>query len=166
MGSQPYVATSQPRAIYDPVKLASRSGFKIWISSHKHLGSQFCCSHSPPPSSGGISRRAFPETAAATDDRQPGWRVDEPNPLQVMSQDIDDVFDFLARIGSDEELREALNLLETAEDVAQLAKERGHRVSASTLLELFERCQEAPRARPGLMDEKLIRVFLQRDKLR
>jgi predicted ribosomally synthesized peptide with nif11-like leader len=83
-----------------------------------------------------------------------------------MSQDIDDVFDFLARIGSDEELREALNLLETAEDVARLAKERGHRVSAATLLELFERCQEAPRARLGLMDEKLIRVFLQRDKLR
>ncbi|MGB5240237.1 MAG: Nif11-like leader peptide family natural product precursor [Prochlorococcaceae cyanobacterium] len=83
-----------------------------------------------------------------------------------MSQDIEDVFAFLARIDVEPGLREALNLIETAEQVEELAAGHGHRVSAATLLELFERCQEAPRARPGLMDEKLIRVFLQRDKLR
>ena len=42
----------------------------------------------------------------------------------------------------------------------------GHPFEASTLLGLFERCNEAPVARSGLMDEKLIRVYLQRDALR
>jgi len=30
---------------------------------------------------------------------------------------------------------------------------------------LFERCNEAPLTRQGLMDEKLIRVYLQRQRL-
>ena len=44
--------------------------------------------------------------------------MDSPNPLQDMSQDSDDIFAFLARIDSDKELREALNLVESAEQVA------------------------------------------------
>jgi hypothetical protein len=92
--------------------------------------------------------------------------VELPNPLQVMSQDRDDVFAFLAQINSDRELRDALNLVESAEEVAQLAQERGHSFSATALVELFSRCNEAPRARIGLMDEKLIRVHLKRDQLR
>ncbi|QPN57633.1 Nif11-like leader peptide family natural product precursor [Synechococcus sp. CBW1107] len=92
--------------------------------------------------------------------------MDSPNPLQDMSQDSDDIFAFLARIDSDKELREALNLVESAEQVAELARERGHHFSAAALLELFSRCNEAPRARLGLMDEKLIRVHLKRDQLR
>lgn len=98
--------------------------------------------------------------------RLPGWRVERPNPLQVMSQDRDDIFAFLAQINSDGELREALNLVESAEGVARLAQERGHSFSAAALVELFNRCNEAPTARLGLMDEKLIRVHLKRDQLR
>jgi predicted ribosomally synthesized peptide with nif11-like leader len=83
-----------------------------------------------------------------------------------MSQDNAEVFAFLARIESDAELREALNLVETAEEVVQLAGQHGHDFSADTLLDLFQRCNEAPQARLGLMDEKLIRVHLKRDQLR
>jgi hypothetical protein len=36
----------------------------------------------------------------------------------------------------------------------------------STLLEIFELCHEAVVTRYGLMDEKLIRIYLQRDKIR
>ncbi len=83
-----------------------------------------------------------------------------------MSQDFDDVFAFLGRIDADPVLRQALNLVETAEEVESLARQYGHGFSAASLLALFERCNEAPRARRGLMDEKLIRVFLQREHLR
>jgi hypothetical protein len=82
-----------------------------------------------------------------------------------MSQDRDEVFRFLARIEQDPELRERLNLIETADEVAALASDYDHVFDPATLLALFERCNEAPRARAGLMDEKLIRVFLQRDHL-
>jgi hypothetical protein len=34
-----------------------------------------------------------------------------------------------------------------------------------TLIELFQRCDELPHARVGLMDEKLIRVYLRRASL-
>ena len=34
-----------------------------------------------------------------------------------------------------------------------------------TLISVFERCNETPYAREGLMDEKLIRVYLRRESL-
>lgn len=83
-----------------------------------------------------------------------------------MSQDTDDVFAFLALIEADRELREALNHVETAEEVAQLAQQRGHGFPSAALLDLLNRCNEAPKARLGLMDEKLIRVHLKREQLR
>ena len=49
--------------------------------------------------------------------------------------------------------------------MAAIAAQRGHSFEPATLLQLFERCNEAPIARSGLMDEKLIRVYLQRDSL-
>ena len=82
-----------------------------------------------------------------------------------MANDRQAVFSFLGQIQADPQLREALNEVCTADEVAAIAAERGHVFAPSTLLELFERCHEAPVARSGLMDEKLIRVYLQREAL-
>ena len=62
-------------------------------------------------------------------------------------------------------LRDLLNDVITAPDVVAIAADQGFSFQASTLLGLFERCNEAPLARQGLMDEKLIRVYLQRQRL-
>jgi hypothetical protein len=75
------------------------------------------------------------------------------------------VFDFLARIQTDPDLRAQLNEVCTADEVSAIAAQRGSTFSPATLLELFERCNEAPIARFGLMDEKLIRVYLRRESL-
>ena len=75
------------------------------------------------------------------------------------------MFDFLARIQSDPDLRAQLNEVCTADEVSAIAAQHGSRVAGATLLELFERCNEAPIARFGLMDEKLIRVYLRRESL-
>lgn len=75
------------------------------------------------------------------------------------------LFAFLGRIQQDQQLRDLLNDVITAPDVVAIAADQGFRFQASTLLQLFERCNEAPLARQGLMDEKLIRVYLQRDRL-
>jgi len=75
------------------------------------------------------------------------------------------VFDFLARIQTDPDLRAQLNEVCTADEVSAIATQRGSTFSPATLLELFERCNEAPIARFGLMDEKLIRVYLRRESL-
>jgi hypothetical protein len=75
------------------------------------------------------------------------------------------LFAFLGQIQADPELRGQLNEVCTADEVAAIAAARGHGFAAATLLQLFERCNEAPLARSGLMDEKLIRVYLQRDAL-
>lgn len=82
-----------------------------------------------------------------------------------MAEAYSDVFDFLARIQVDPELRGNLNLVETAEQVTELARGYGHVFPAEELVELLERCNEAPQARLGLMDEKLIRVWLRRPRL-
>lgn len=75
------------------------------------------------------------------------------------------MFDFLARIQSDPDLRAQLNEVCTADEVSAIAAQHGSTVASATLLELFERCNEAPIARFGLMDEKLIRVYLRRESL-
>ena len=75
------------------------------------------------------------------------------------------MFDFLAQIQTDSELRAALNEVCTADEVSTIAAARGYCFQPATLLELFERCNEAPVARSGLMDEKLIRVYLRRESL-
>ncbi|MBM5790220.1 MAG: Nif11 family protein [Cyanobacteria bacterium M_surface_10_m1_298] len=82
-----------------------------------------------------------------------------------MMQDNQAVFDFLSHIQSDPGLRAKLNEVCTADEVAAIAAEEGFRFTPAVLLELFERCNEAPLARSGLMDEKLIRVYLQREVL-
>jgi hypothetical protein len=78
---------------------------------------------------------------------------------------LEAVFAFLGQIQSDPALRAELNEVCTADEVEAIAAARGYAVPAATLLELFERCQEAPVARSGLMDEKLIRVYLRRHSL-
>ncbi len=79
--------------------------------------------------------------------------------------ELDALFSFLGHIQQDQSLRDLLNDVITAPDVVAIAADRGVVFQASTLLGLFERCNEAPLARQGLMDEKLIRVYLQRERL-
>ena len=82
-----------------------------------------------------------------------------------MAEQLASVFDFLAQIQADPALRAQLNEVCTADEVSAIAAERGFTCPAATLLNLFERCNEAPIARFGLMDEKLIRVYLRRESL-
>lgn len=82
-----------------------------------------------------------------------------------MADHLQAVFDFLARIQSEPDLRAQLNEVCTADEVSAIAAQHGSTVAPATLLELFERCNEAPIARFGLMDEKLIRVYLRRESL-
>ncbi|MEB3199047.1 MAG: Nif11-like leader peptide family natural product precursor [Synechococcaceae cyanobacterium] len=77
----------------------------------------------------------------------------------------DQLFGFLARIQQEPELREQLNWMQTALEVSELAAAQGHRFQPETLIEVFRLCGEVPHARVGLMDEKLIRVYLRRDSL-
>ena len=81
------------------------------------------------------------------------------------SEELESLFTFLGQIQQDGALRDLLNEVITAPDVVAIAAELGFSFQASTLLGLFQRCNEAPLARQGLMDEKLIRVFLQRQRL-
>jgi len=82
-----------------------------------------------------------------------------------VAEQLASVFDFLAQIQADPALRAQLNEVCTADEVSAIAAERGFTCPAATLLNLFERCNEAPIARFGLMDEKLIRVYLRRESL-
>lgn len=82
-----------------------------------------------------------------------------------MVEAVQTVFDFLAQIQSDAALRAALNEVCTADEVCAIAAEHGYSFASATLLDLFQRCNEAPIARSGLMDEKLIRVYLRRELL-
>lgn len=79
--------------------------------------------------------------------------------------ELDHLFTFLGRIQQEPELRERLNWMQSPVEVSELAASMGHPFRSETLIELFHRCDEAPLARVGLMDEKLIRVFLRRDSL-
>lgn len=79
--------------------------------------------------------------------------------------ELDRLFSFLGRIQHDAELRERLNWMQTASEVSDLAASLGEPFQPETLIELFQRCDEVPHARVGLMDEKLIRVYLRRDSL-
>lgn len=86
----------------------------------------------------------------------------EPDPT---ASEHNDLFTFLGRIQHDQIMRDQLNEVITAPDVVAIAAAHGFCFQTSTLLGLFERCNEAPLARQGLMDEKLIRVYLQRERL-
>lgn len=81
------------------------------------------------------------------------------------ASELDALFSFLSCIQQDQSLRDLLNDVISAPDVVAIAADRGFVFQASTLLGLFERCNEAPLARQGLMDEKLIRVYLQQERL-
>lgn len=79
--------------------------------------------------------------------------------------ELESIFNFLGQIQQDGALRDLLNEVITVPDVVAIAAEQGFDFQSSTLLGLFECCNEAPLARQGLMDEKLIRVYLQRQRL-
>ena len=79
--------------------------------------------------------------------------------------ELDPLFAFLARIQKESPLREQLNEVQTAAEVSEIARLGGHNFRPETLIAVFERCNEQPFAREGLMDEKLIRVYLRRDSI-
>jgi tryptophan synthase alpha chain len=75
------------------------------------------------------------------------------------------LFAFLGRIQAEPELREQINWMQTALEVSELATAVGQPFRPETLIALLQRAQEAPSSRVGLMDEKLIRVYLRRESL-
>jgi hypothetical protein len=79
--------------------------------------------------------------------------------------ELDQLFAFLARIQQEPSLREQLNQVQTAQEVCAIAQLAGQSFRPETLIAVFERCNEQPFAREGLMDEKLIRVHLRRDSI-
>jgi hypothetical protein len=80
-------------------------------------------------------------------------------------EERDQLFAFLARIQQEPPLRDQLNLVQTAQEVSEIAELAGHRFRPETLITVLQRCNEQPYAREGLMDEKLIRVYLRRDSI-
>lgn len=95
-------------------------------------------------------------------DSQPRDAI-EPNGLDPIERD--QMISFLARIQQEPALREQLNEVQTAAEVCAIANLAGHRFRPETLIQVFERCNEQPYAREGLMDEKLIRVYLRRESI-
>ncbi len=77
--------------------------------------------------------------------------------------ELEQLFTFLARIQQEPPLREQLNQVQTALEVSEIARLSGHSFHPETLIAVFDRCDEQPFAREGLMDEKLIRVHLRRE---
>jgi len=90
---------------------------------------------------------------------------DTPDRDQLVRQELDQLFTFLGRIQQEPALREQLNLVQTAMEVSDIAKAGGQTFRAETLISVFQLCNEQPYAREGLMDEKLIRVFLRRESI-
>jgi len=80
-------------------------------------------------------------------------------------RELERLFAFLGRIQAEPQLREQLNWMQTALEVSELATAEGQPFRPETLIALLQRAQEAPSARVGLMDEKLIRVYLRRESL-
>ena len=80
-------------------------------------------------------------------------------------QELERLFAFLGRIQAEPELRERINWMQTALEVSELAAAEGQPFRAETLIALLQRVQESPSSRVGLMDEKLIRVYLRRESL-
>ena len=93
----------------------------------------------------------------------------EPTPSAAADADrreLEQLFAFLGRIQAEPELREQINWMQTALEVSELATAEGQPFRPETLIALLKRAQEGPSSRVGLMDEKLIRVYLRRESLR
>ncbi|MFM7264942.1 MAG: hypothetical protein ACKOZW_05005 [Cyanobium sp.] len=86
-------------------------------------------------------------------------------PSPTDGDELERLFTFLGRIQAEPELREQINWMQTAAEVSELATACGQAFRPETLVALLQRCNETPYARTGLMDEKLIRLFLRRDTL-
>lgn len=89
--------------------------------------------------------------------------TDTPSPPD--HEELERLFSFLGRIQTEPELREQINWMQTVSEVSELAATSGQAFRPETLVALLQRCNETPYARTGLMDEKLIRVFLRRAAL-
>ncbi|MCX5948533.1 MAG: Nif11-like leader peptide family natural product precursor [Cyanobacteria bacterium] len=90
---------------------------------------------------------------------------DTPDRDPLDRNELDQLFTFLGRIQPEPALREQLNLVMTAMEVSDIARAAGQTFRAETLISVFQLCNEQPYSREGLMDEKLIRVFLRRESL-
>ena len=91
--------------------------------------------------------------------------LQEADRQEADREELDRLFSFLGQIQQNEKLREQLNWIQTVPEVSELAASLGHTFRAETLVKLLQRCNETPYARTGLMDEKLIRLFLRRESL-
>lgn len=80
-------------------------------------------------------------------------------------EELETLFAFLGEIRDDAELREQINWMQSVPEVSALAGQRGRPFRAELLVAVLEHCNETPYAREGLMDEKLIRVYLRRASL-
>jgi len=89
----------------------------------------------------------------------------EPGHRSPDREELERLFGFLGQIQQNAELREQLNWMQSVPEVSELAASLGHAFRAETLVRLLQRCNETPYARPGLMDEKLIRLYLRRESL-
>jgi hypothetical protein len=87
------------------------------------------------------------------------------NPSPADHEELERLFTFLGRIQTEPELREQINWMQTVAEVSELAAASGQAFRPQTLVALLQRCNETPYARTGLMDEKLIRVYLRRSSL-
>ena len=76
--------------------------------------------------------------------------------------ELERLFAFLGRIQVEPALREQLNWMRTALEVSELAAAEGQPFQPETLIALLQRSNESTTARLGLMDEKLIRLYLRR----
>ena len=84
---------------------------------------------------------------------------------QADRDELERLFHFLGQIQQDGELREQLDWMQTVPEVCELAASRGQPFQPATLVKLLQSCNETPFARTGLMDEKLIRLYLRRESL-
>lgn len=113
------------------------------------------------------SQLSMSEQPEAVTSSQPS--LGEPNSSAAATNDdrreLERLFAFLGRIQVEPELREQINWMQTALEVSELATAEGQPFRPETLIALLQRAQEAPSTRVGLMDEKLIRVYLRRESL-
>jgi tryptophan synthase alpha chain len=91
--------------------------------------------------------------------------IDAPPSQEADRDELERLFGFLGQIQQNAELREQLNWMQSVPEVSELASSLGHPFRAETLVRLLQRCNETPYARTGLMDEKLIRLYLRRESL-
>jgi tryptophan synthase alpha chain len=105
------------------------------------------------------------ELRAGLDSDVAAGAAQEADREEADREELERLFGFLGQIQQNAELREQLNWMQTVPEVSELAARLGHAFRPETLVRLLQRCNETPYARTGLMDEKLVRLYLRRESL-